>query len=570
MLNWPSTIRTLTVLTGLVTCAMLAAAQVPPTTQIPPIPPPPASMQVQPSTLSEMVPDQLSGVDPSKVVRWTLRDAIIAALEKNPDIEINRENVRLAQFDLLSTQGVYGWTAASTIYYNSQKVPNAFRFSGSLQDFVQTDNFTFNANLTKYVESTSGFYQINFNNSRVTSNTSNLASSINPSLTATFTQPLMRNFLHDINRRQVHILRKRLDLSDAQFRQIVIEIINTVQNAYWDLAFAIRNQQIQIEAVNLAQTQLRNNQRQSDVGTLAPIDVVSAAVQVETNRQQAFQAMQIVAQAENTLKTLTVESPQSELWTSKILPVESFEIQPVAFSISEAVNLALTNRPEVKQFALQREINRIDIDFFRNQTKPQVDLIATYGITGLAGTPAITVDQGGVPQPVLVSPKFVGGYFTALGNLFSNAYPTWRVGVNVSFPLHNQTAQANLGRALTSSRQLDEQSRRQLQLIEAEVRNAYQAMQAANLRSGAARAARQYAEIQLAGEQQKFGAGLSTTFLVLQRQTDLSQARGTEVRTMTDYNKAVANLQRAIATTLASNSIDLSAAVAIPDSGGKK
>jgi len=561
-------IHRLSVLIVAIMCGALASAQTPPSqpqsTQPSQDQTPTTPMVVLPSTFSQTIPDQLTGTEPGKVVRWALKDAILAGLEKNPDIEINRQSVRIAQFDLLAAQGVFDPLATSTVLYNSQRTPNAFRFSGTAETFVQTNTVSYNFGLSKYFERTGGFYQVNFNNARTTSNTSNLATAYNPSLTGTITQPLLRNFRSDINRYQVRLARRRLDISDAQFRQQVIQIINTVQNAYWNLAFAIRNEEIQREAVSLALTQLRNNQRQVEVGTLAPIDVVSAATQVETNRQQAYQAMQVVAEAENTLKSLTVAGTTDDLWTARIMPTESFEIQPVAITLPEAIRLALANRPEVQAFTFQQEISRIDIEHFRNQALPQVDLVAAYGLSGLGGTPTVITDENGVPQPVNVDPSLVGGYFTSLGNLFNFSYPSWRVGINFSFPIRNRTARANLGRALATSRQVDEQLRRQLQTIEAEVRNAYQATQAAELRVGAARAARQYAEEQLRGEQLRFSAGLSTTFLILQRQNELSQARGVEVRALTDYNIAVANLQRAISTTLTSNNIDVNPQAASP------
>jgi outer membrane protein len=566
---WRRRIRSLLILTITLTDTLPVTGQIPLPPQAPATQNPSSSMGVLPSTFSQTIPDRLVGIDPGKSAEWKLKDAILAALNKNPDIEINRENVRIAQYDLFAAQGAFDPLASSTILYNSQRTPNAFRFSGTLQDVVRTDTLLYNFGLTRYVEQTGGFYQINFNNSRVTSNTSNLSTSYNPSFTGSFRQPLMRNFRNDINRHQVRLAKKRLDISDAQFRQQVIELINTVQNAYWDLAFAIRNEQILREAVNLAATQLRNNQRQVEVGTLAPIEVVAAATQVEANRQQVYQAMQIVARAENNLKALTVEGPDADLWTTRIIPVESFALEPVKISLPDAIKLALTNRPEVKTFELQKEANRIEVEFNRNQTLPQVDLIASYGTTGLGGTPAIVIDDNGVPRPVAIDPDFVGGYPTALKNMLSNSYPTWQVGISFSLPLRNRTASANLGRSLAISRQMAEQLRRQLQLIEAEVRNAYQATQAAQLRVDAARAARQYAEQQLSGEERKFAAGLSTTFLVLERQTDLSQARGVEVRALTDYNKAVADLQRAIATTLTSNNIDIQSQLPAPSPSGK-
>src|SRR5262249_26268025 len=158
-------------------------------------------------------------VDPNKIVRWTLKDTILAALEKNPDIEIGRQNVRLAQFEILAALGVYDPLTSSTLNYSTQKTPNLSRFSGSSQNFLQNNTFSYNFGYSQLVERTGGSYQINFNNSRVSSNTSSLATSYNPSLTATLTQPLMRNFGIDANRHLIRIAKKKLDLSDAQFRQ---------------------------------------------------------------------------------------------------------------------------------------------------------------------------------------------------------------------------------------------------------------------------------------------------------------------------------------------------------------
>src|SRR5262249_44144529 len=182
----------------------------------------------------------------------------------------------------------------------------------------------------------------------------------------------------DINRRMIKLSKKRLDLSDAQFRQRVIDIISQVQQAYWDLALEIKNEGVARESVKLVETQLNNNKRQVEVGTLAPIDVVSAAAQLESRRQQVFQVMDAVAKAENLLKSLTAGGPNDDLWNSQLVPVESFDINPVSMPLADAVKLAQENRPEVKQFGFQKEMKKIDIDFFRNQAKPQIDLIANY------------------------------------------------------------------------------------------------------------------------------------------------------------------------------------------------
>jgi outer membrane protein len=522
--------------------------------QTPAPPKPKAEISMPPPIASQYV-----GVDSSKQARWTLQDATLAALENNLDIEIERDNVRRAQFDLFAARGVYDPIFKSEIGYTSEQQPNTFQFSGSNQSFLKTDSFTFNTGLTQSLEKAGGKLEISFNNSRIVSNTSSLETAYTPELTLTFTQPLLRNFKTDANRRQIRIAAKRLDLSDAQFRQQAIEIISRVQKAYWDLAFAVRDEEIKRDAVRLVEAQLANNQRQAEVGTLAPIDVISAATQLEARRQEVFQAMNTVAQAENALKALTVKSAGAELLSTRIVPIENFEAKPIEMSLTDALRLAEENRPEIRQFALQQEINGVEIEFQRNQTKPQIDLVASYGLSGTAGAPAQVTDQNGVPQPARVSPEFIGGYGASLGNLFNNDSHTARVGLSISLPLRNRMAKANLGSALATGHQLELQKERQRLAIEIEVRNAMQSVEMSRQRIATARAAREYAEQQLAGEEKKFAAGLSTTFLVLTRQTDLSQARGTELRAMTDYNKAVADLQKAVSTTLSSNDIQIKA-----------
>jgi HAE1 family hydrophobic/amphiphilic exporter-1 len=559
----------------------------------------PQSQDQQP--VARPIPQRTVGLEPGKVVRWTLRDAIVTALEKNVDIELERENVRLMQYDLIAAQGFYDPTVTSSILYNKSAFPTSSRFTGADSNSITRDTVTYNAGLVKNIERYGGRLDANFNNQRLASNTNNLEVQYSPSLTFQFTQPLFRDYRIDANRRLIRVTKKRLDLTDAQFRQRVIEIISTVQQAYWDLALAIRNEEIARDSVQLAETQLNNNKRQVEVGTLAPIDVVSAATSLESRRQQVFIAINSVAQAENAIKNLTVGGPNDDLWNAQIIPVESFDIKPVMIPLADAVKLAQDNRPEIKQLGLQKEMNTIDVDFYRNQAKPQIDFVAGYTTNGLAGAPAtitstsancaspvpsetdptklfclpivVRTDASGNNIPVLLPPvpfvrttttglspitdQFIGGYGTALGNLFKNEFRTWSVGVQINFPLRNRTAKANLGKALEQDRQLDMQTRRQLQNIEVEVRNAVQSVETAKMRIDAAKLAREYAEKQLEGEEKKFQAGLSATFFVLQRQNDLSVARFDELRALADYNKSVATLQRVLSTTLSSNSIEI-------------
>jgi HAE1 family hydrophobic/amphiphilic exporter-1 len=584
-------------------CALLATLPAAAQTQ-------PAASQEQP--VSKPIPQRTVGLDPGKVVRWTLRDAIFAALENNADIELERSNVRQAQYDVIAAQGAYDPQSTHGFQYTSTNQPNTRPFSGTQSPALTSKNLAFNFGHGGLIYRTGGNYQVAFNNTRRSSNFALFTADYSPSLSFQITQPLWRNYRTDPNRNRIQINKKRLDLSDVVFRQRAIEIISRVQSAYWDLALAIRSEEIARDAVKLAETQLNNNKRQVEVGTLAPIDVVSAATQVESRRQQVFQAINSVAQAENAIKALTVNGVSDELWTSRIEPVEKFDPQPVNVQVTDALKLAIDNRPELKQFALQKEINHLDIDLFKNQAKPQVDLTFGYNTFGVGGNPGPNGTQtvtttncqavgllGPLPTvngnlcaeflvpvrnqnnditgyrltadprffPIIttrtsfptVADNFIGGYGTGLRNMFSNDFRQWQVGLNITLPWRNRTAKANLARAREAEKQIDLRSRQMMQNIEVEVRNAVQDVETAKMRIEASAAAKEYAAKQLEGEEKKFAAGLSTTFFILQRQNELSQARFDELRALADYNKSVAALQRVLSTTLTSNSVEIKA-----------
>ena len=247
---------------------------------------------------------------------------------------------------------------------------------------------------------------------------------------------------------------------------------------------------------------------------------------------------------------------------------------------ADALRLALQNRPEMEQYRLRGEVNEIDVAYFRNQTKPQIDLVAGYGSYGLAGKERTTANPitasneqlfarinqlsqiAGLPALPPFSfgampTRLIGGYGQSLSNLFGNDYRAWRMGVNISLSVGNRTAKANLGRALVEGKQIDTQRQRTEQQIEVEVRNALQAVETAKRRVEAAKNSRANAELQNESERRKFDAGQSTNYFVLDRQNALAAARGRELKALTDYNKAVSELQRALSTTLTTNNVAL-------------
>lgn len=531
---------------------------------------------------------QRVGVDATKRVSLTLRDAIMMALENNRDIEIERTNVQMNEYDLRASKGVFDPVLNISLASDRRTTPVASLLAGGDGGKLLTTGLTGSANMSQRLQKNGSSWQALFDNNRST--TQNLFNDLNPqyqsTLNLTFTQPLLRNRTIDAARRQLKIASRRLDISDSQFRQRAIDIIAQVQRAYWDLIFARRDFDIKRESLNIGQQQLARNERLVEAGTLAPSDVISTKVDIERRKDEMEAATESVQRAENSLKNLMLQPASTEMWNSVLEPVEEPQVsQGEAIPLTDAIRLAHENRPEIRQLNLRREVNDTDAEFFTNQTKPQVDLFATYATIGLAGNPRTTInpifasnillrdriDQlsrlaGLPPLPVTaaggIPEAFVGGYWQSFGNVLKNNFRVYRFGVNINLPLWNRTAQAQLGRALVEGRQIDVQKQRVLQQVEVEVRNALQSVETAKRRVEAAKNSRANAELQLQSEERKFEAGQSTNFLILDRQNALIAARGREVRALVDYNKAVAELQRVMSTTLTSNNVEVHPATA--------
>jgi outer membrane protein len=541
-----------------------------------------------PSIASDFHPEQKPlpelgrvGVDLDRQRPLALREALALALENNKDIELARDNVKIAEFDLLGSRGAYDPRFSSSSYFEKIESPISSFLSGGTNGSVVQNDFTASARFEGLAPKFGGNYRIEFSSIRLTSN--NQFAALNPqyptALTFTYAQPLLRGLKFDNNRRLIEIAKKNLSLSDAQFRQRAIETITSVQRAYWDLVFGLRNLQIQRDAVRDARTQLEHNKRLVVEGALAPIDVVAAEAQVAGFEQTLFSALEEVSRSENNLKNLIAVDRQSEIWSVSLIPTDDVELTPPpGISLEEALRAALENRPELQQANLFREVNEIDQKYFREQTRPQIDLVGSYGAVGLAGSisggvnPFTSASQelrdrvnllslnSGLPrltEPPLqtLAPELLGGYAQSIQNLFGNRYHNYRIGFQINLPLRNRTAEAQLGRSLVEGQKIATQRQQLEQSIQVDVRNALQVVRSAAARLRAASVAREAGEQQYASEQRKLDAGQSTVFLVLDRQTALTVARGNELRAQTDLNKAFAELQRATGNALTSNSI---------------
>ncbi len=529
----------------------------------------------------------LIGVDLMQQKPLSLKEAIVMALENNKDIEVSRQNVRIAEFDLRAATGFYEPRFFGTTQYERATTPNVSVFS-NVRSITQ-DSIVGNAGVQGSMRRFGTNYEANFSNQRV--NSSNPLSVLSPQYNSSFNfniaQPLIRGRVIDQPRRTIEIAKRNLSLTDTQFRQRSIEIITNVQRAYWDLTFSLRNLQVRRDAVRDAKEQLEHNKRLVDEGVLAPVDIIASETQVANFEQEVYTALEEVGRAENNLKNLISQNRNEAIWNESVIPTDSVELDVPRTSLTEALTLALENRPEIDVNNVQKDINAIDQRFFKDQTKPQIDLVAGYSSSGISGTPnpnaidffsntetqlkinelinAVNptlppnqqIDPLLIPPPPPVPPELTGNYFSSVTDIFANRYPTYRVGLQFNLPFRgNQTAKAQFGRSLVEGEQIQTRREQLEQLIQVDVRNALQAVRTSEARLRSAAISRENSEKQYDSERRKLEEGQSDIYNVLERQTALMNARSTELRAQTELNKAIAELQRATGNSLKANDVE--------------
>ncbi|HYE13183.1 MAG TPA: TolC family protein, partial [Pyrinomonadaceae bacterium] len=373
---------------------------------------------VQPRPVPPMPSLARVGVVSGDTLPLTLNEAVRRALENNNDIEFARADVRLNEQTLLALEGVYDPVFTYRPEYNSsvRPVPNIFGGAGA-SGTVSTTDYNNDVSITRQFGRGGGNYSYFFNNTR--ENTTSGASTLNPLFSSAqgvnFTQPLWRNRSIDRNRREIRVQRKRLEQSDADFRRRTIEVISQVQRAYWDLVFALREEQNQIANLNLTRENFRRTEASVAAGAVAPLERSEVQTELSNRESALLVATQNVTIAENNLKNLLLKDPLSPDWSKVIVPTDTPTFDEAPLNLESALKEARANRPELRRLNLQEEISDIDIQYFKNQTKPQIDLTGTFSTTGLAGTPAAATTTAGplIPDPEVAQNRNASSFLLA-------------------------------------------------------------------------------------------------------------------------------------------------------------
>ena len=490
-------------------------------------------------------------------VRLTLDDAIKLALDRNLDISVQRLNPQTFDFSLASLQAIYKPALTSTVSQFSNTVPaNQTTSGGTVGTGIASTTTTYNGGLAQSLRWGGGTVNVALNNTRAT--TTSLTQLFNPEYrpnwSATYTQPLLRNFRIDNNRQQLVVTKLNQDISEIQLQSTIINTLSNVRNAYWDYVFAVQSVEVAQRSVGLAEQLVKDNQTRVEVGTMAPIDVIQAQSQAATQRQNLAIAQGTLRTNELVLKRLIVSGTQDPNWTAAIDPVDRPDFTPAAIDVPAAVRRALDARTDLAQVRKNLEVNTVTLKYLTNQTLPQVDLNARYGLAGQGGTQYLSSGTG---INRVVTGTLPGGYTDALSTLFNQAYPTWTFGVNVTYPLGTSAQDANLARARLQSNQVEAQLRQIELQIATDVTNAATQVQNNVERVQAAQSAREFAQKQYEAEQSKFEVGMSTNYFVVQSQRDLATAQNNELQAILAYRRSVVELERLQQTSTTSSNITI-------------
>jgi len=400
---------------------------------------------------------------------------------------------------------------------------------------------------------------LNFNNSRTSLNSQRTG--YNPYTGSTFgftaTQPLLRGFGASLNRRFIRIAGNEQRITSLLFQQQLILTVYGVIRLYTDLVALVEDEKVKQETVTLAEKLLSDVRAQVEEGTLAQVEMTRAHAQVFSTRQDLINAGGLREEQEAIFKNVITRrgNEDPEVAGARIIPTDTLSI-PATDDIRPMQDLiadALAHRPDLDQARLQIANSQIGLQGTRSLTRPQLDLVGVMQNNGLAGQASpFTVNQDAA---------FIGGYGSVLDQILTRKYPTYGVGLQMTLPLRNRVAEADLARDELQVKQSEIRLRQLQNQARLEVEDALIAMRRARASYQAAAEARRLQDESLAAEQAKFEVGASTSFFVIQYESLLAQARSTEVAARSSYVKAKAALQRAMGTILEENQISVEAAI---------
>jgi outer membrane protein TolC len=462
------------------------------------------------------------------------------ALENNLGIQTEKLNPQIQVLGIARANAAFTPTLFSNVSRRSStSPPTDFNTSGVGQAISTSGNFSSQGGVQQNLKWFGSNYSIAFDGSKATTNAIN--SVFNPQLgsglNAVFNQPLLRNFKIDSLRQQLWTSQNNATIADIQLQQRITQTGRNVRAAYYQLVGALNGLSVAEESLTVARTSLKNNQTRVEVGTMAPIDIVTAEAEVASNEEAVILAQAQIEAAQDNLRGLVMNPNQPGFWTTRFSPAEQPNLAPREIDVDAAIKNALQNRTDLREFKKNMENTDIGMRFAANQKLPSVDLQARYGLAGVAGTRYSRDEFGNLIDPTIRS------FSDAVRDVFGNDFKTWSVAVNVSYPIGTSTADAAYAQAKLQKQQ-EATTLANLELsVTQSVRDAARQVTTGLRRVEATRRARELAERRLEADNKRFAVGLASTFELLQSQRDLARARQSELRATIDYNQSLVDFE---------------------------
>jgi outer membrane protein TolC len=462
----------------------------------------------------------------------TLQECIERALDENIEIQIERVKPVIRSWNIAEAESAFDPALAGRLNYQDSSEPLAPERSASLGlgTLDQRDLQT-RLSLTGLLP-TGTRYELSTSDTR---SSGTLAPSFVYTGTAglSLTQPLLKNFGRSPNTAALRVARKDREIALEQVAARIGETIRDVSRAYFELVFAIEDHKAKFEDSDRAKALLSDNRKRVEIGVMSPLDVTQAEAGAAEREEAVIIAERAIVDSENALKRL-IASDMTTLRGVTIRPADPLAQDPVKTDAVESVRTAVDNRPDLIQARRELERREVLLAFNRNQSLPEIDLLAGYGLNALGDS--------------------VGNY---TGHLTGRDNPVWNVGVVATFPLGNRQAQAAYEIAGLDREQSQLTLRQLEQDVTLQVENTVGQIQSNFKRVEATRVAGRLAEESLKAEESKLRAGVSTSFLVLEVQSRLAAARSAEIRARTDYSESIVELERVEGTTLRKHGISL-------------
>lgn len=497
---------------------------------------------------------------PPAEVPLTLAEARARALEKNVDLRVERESEAISASGEGRAKGAYDPALRAEARWRDRTDPVNSIISGAPAGELAPSSQGWAASLgISQLLPTGG--TLSFTTSASRDETDNVFAILSPSWSTSVAlelrQPLLKNRSVDPARQGLRVARVDRTRSAAAVARVTAETVAAVERAYWTLLAARRDVEARRSAVALAEKQKADVEARVEAGTLSEADRAAPVAELERRRGELFASREAAARAGNALKALLLADPADPLWSASLVPAD--EPEPPAApapDVDAALVAAAERRPEVAEAASRLARLEVEDEAARDRARPQLDLVAAYARRGLAGSrnpglsPPFPIDATSIPDAI------DGGLGRSSGTIGEGRFPDASIGLALTVPLGNRAARADEAAARSSRTQAELALLKVRQAIAVELRNAGVALETAGQRLAAARAGRAAAETQLKAEEERFDAGLSTSFFILTRQNDLTQARLAETAALADLRKAGVEWSRAAGTLLSERRIE--------------